>query len=180
MVLILLTILGGWLGADYVADPESIAHPWRVVVAGIAAVVVFLALSTLTQLIYILAFPVSLPSTKRFLMVLGNFSAVGAILGTALGFRMGMHLFDGARRDPSRYGLAELLDTIGDGVTLMTLIMIALCWPFAVALGRELAQELRKRGQSRGTAQVFAFMVLAVGNLLGLNAAAFAYQLLAR
>lgn len=179
-VLVLLTILAGHLGADYLADPATIPAPWRKIVAYVVAVVVFLAISTLTQLMYVLAVPVTLASTKRFLTLVGSLSATGAVLGTALGFRMGMQLFDDASRDPSRYGLAELLGTVSDGVTLMTLAMVGLCWPYAMRLGVEMTRAVLRPGQLRGLPQTTAVVIIVAGNYFGLNAAAFAYQLLTR
>ncbi|SBT52506.1 hypothetical protein GA0070611_5666 [Micromonospora auratinigra] len=177
-VLMALVVLGGHLAARYIADPALIPNPWRVVVAAVAAVVVFLAVSTLTQLTTVLMLPVTLPSTRGFLTHVGEFSALGAILGTALGFRMGEHLFVEAGRDPARYGFPDLLATISDAVTLTTLLAIALCWVRSAVLARDLARAARESGRWRGAAGYAPVLLLLVGNYIGVQAGAFAYQLL--
>ncbi|MFI7425391.1 hypothetical protein ACIBPB_00240 [Micromonospora sp. NPDC049836] len=178
-VLMGLVILGGHLAARYVDDPALIPRPWRTVTAVVAAVVVFLAVSTLTQLVTVLMLPVTVPSARAFLTHVGEFSAVGAILGTALGFRMGEHLFVAAGRDPARYGFPDLLATISDAITLMTLLMIALCWVRAAALGRDLVRAVRESGRLPGPAAYAPLLLIAAGNYIGLQAGAFVYQLLA-
>ncbi|MFG2056815.1 hypothetical protein ACGFI9_22605 [Micromonospora sp. NPDC048930] len=178
--LMAVVVLGGHLAARYIDDPGLIPRPWRVVVAAVAAVVVFLAVSTLTQLTTVLMLPVTPPSTRSFLTHIGEFSAVGAILGTALGFRMGEHLFVEAGRDPARYGFPDLLGAISDAITLMTLLMVALCWARSAILAREMVRALRESGRLRGVAAYAPVLLLAVGNYIGVQAGAFAYELLAR
>lgn len=183
-MLAVLVVVGGHLGAHYLADPASIPRPWRGVAGWAAGIVVFLAASTLTQIVAVLATPVRLPSTRRYLEFVGTYSAIGAILGAALGFRGAMHLFVDAGRDAGRYGLPDFLDTVGDDVTLTTLVMVALCWPFTVKLFVELATAMRERLTHRGVRMpgtaLFSVAILASGNLIGLNTAFFAYELLTR
>ncbi|MGR6317559.1 hypothetical protein Q2K19_05130 [Micromonospora soli] len=180
VVLMGLVVLGGHLAARYIDDPALIPGPWRIVVAVAAAVVVFLAVSTLTQLTTVLMLPVTPPSTRSFLVHIGEFSAVGAILGTALGFRMGEHLFVDAGRDPARYGFPDLLGTISDGITVLTLVTVALCWRRSAVLAFELVQAMRQSGRLPGLASYTPLLLLVVGNYIGVQAAAFAYQLLVR
>lgn len=175
-----LVVLGGHLAARYVDDPALIPRPWRVVVAVAVAAVVFLAVSTLTQLTTVLMLPVTVPSTRSFLTHVGEFSALGAILGTALGFRMGEHLFVEAGRDPARYGFPDLLGTVSDAITLMTLLTVALCWARSTVLVRDLVRAVRESGRLRGAAAYTPVLLLVVGNYIGVQAGAFAYQLLAR
>ncbi|MFG1604761.1 hypothetical protein [Actinoplanes sp. NPDC049265] len=177
MVLATLLIVGGHLGYRYVADPGTIPGPWRIPAALLAAVVIFLSVSTLTQLTSILMFSVSSPSAKRFLSTIGSFSAVGAILGTTLGFRVGSHLFAEAGRDPSRYGFPELLGTVSDTVTLMTLVAVALCWPLVVPLLRDVTRE-RHGAEGPGRASpALNLLLIAGGNAIGVQAALFTFQL---
>jgi predicted Abi (CAAX) family protease len=180
VVLVTLVILGGHLGARYIAEPGAIPQPWRVVVASIAAAVILMAVSTLTQLTSILMFSVSLPSAKQFLSTIGNFSVIGAVLGTALGFRMGLHLFVENGRDPKRYGFPELLSTISDAITVMTLIAVSLCWPFMYPLLKELVREASKPEKLWRMAPVLNFVLLFGGNYIGVQAAIFAFQLFTR
>jgi hypothetical protein len=179
-VLMGVVVLGGHLAARYIDNPALIPSPWRVPVGAVAAVVVFLAVSTLTQLITVLMLPVTVPSTRSFLTHVGEFSAVGAILGTALGFRMGQHLFVEAGRDPARYGFPDLLGTISDAITLMTLLTVALCWARSAVLVRELVAAVRESGRLGGVAAYTPVLLLVVGNYIGVQAGAFAYQLLSR
>jgi hypothetical protein len=183
-VLAVLVVVGGHLGAHYLADPASIPRPWRSVAGWAAGIVIFGAASTLTQILVVFATPVRLPSTRRYLELVGTFSAIGAILGAALGFRAAMHLFVDGGRDAGRYGLADFLDTVGDDVTLATLVMVALCWPFTVKLFVEMAAAMRERLTHRGVpmpgSALFSFAVLLYGNWVGLNTAFFAYELLTR
>ncbi|MEU4474301.1 hypothetical protein [Micromonospora sp. NPDC023888] len=184
--LAVLVVLGGNLGAHYLSDPASIPRPWRGVAGWTAGFVVFFAASTLTQIVAVFATPVRLPSTRRFLEFVGTYSAIGAIAGAALGVRGAMHLFVGEGRDSGRYGLPDFLSTMSDDITLVTLIMLALCWPFAIKLFREMASAIRERSTHQGvripgaTSHLVSFVILAYGNWTGLNAAFFAYELLNR
>lgn len=179
-VLVGLVVVGGHLAARYIDDPTLIPGSWRPGVAVTAAIVVGLAVSTLTQLTTALLLPVSLPSTRGFLVHVGEFSALGAILGTALGFRMGEHLFVEAGRDPTRYGFPDLLGTISDDITVTTLITVALCWVRSLFLLRELAVALRGSGRLRRLAGYPPLLLLAYGNWIGVQAGFFVYELLAR
>ncbi|MCI4064527.1 hypothetical protein MRQ36_18880 [Micromonospora sp. R77] len=178
--LVLLVILGGRLAAGYIDDPASIPGAWRPGVALAAAIVVGLAVSTLTQLITALMLPVTLPSTRSFLVHVGEFSAVGAILGIALGFRMGEYLFVEAGRSPARYGFPDLLATISDAVTVTTLLTVALCWVRSAFLVPELARALRASRRLRAPATASGFLLLIYGNYIGYQAATFVYELLVR
>lgn len=179
-----VVIVGGHLGAHYLADPASIPRPWRAVAGWSAGIVVFLAASTLTQLIAIFLTPVRLPSTRPYLEFVGSFSAIGAILGVAMGFRGAEHLFFDAGRDAGRYGLPDFLSTVGNDVTLVTLLMLALCWPYTLILFVELARARRERFTYRGRpipgAKLASLIFVLYGNYIGLNTAFFAYQLLTR
>ncbi len=184
VVLAVLVILGGHLGAQYLDDPASIPGPWQAVAGWVAGIIVFLAASTLTQILAVFMTPVRLPSTRRFLDLVGTYSVIGAILGIALSFRGAMHLFVDADRDAARYGLPDFLGTVSDDVTITTLVMVALCWPYTVKLFVELAAAMRERHAQRGLripgTALFSFAILAAGNLIGLNTAFFAYELMTR
>jgi len=184
-ILVAFVIIGGHLAAPYIANPASVPRPWLYVVAGLLATVSFLAVATLTELAYCIRFLRSLPSSKRFFSFVGNYSAVGAVAGTVLGLRMAGPLLIDSQRHPSASGFnfGDLLGVVGNTITMLTLFMVALCWPYAWGPVREIAKEERSklgdsRKRSRRSASALAFPVLMAGNLGGLYAASAVWRIL--
>lgn len=184
-ILVALVIVGGHLAAPYIADPASVPRPWLYIVAGLLAAITFLAVATLTELAYCIRFLRSLPSSKRFFSFIGNYSAVGAVAGTVLGLRMAGPLLIDSQRHPSPNGFhfGDLLGVVGNTITMLTLFMIALCWPYAWGPVREVAREERSklgeaRKRSRMSAPTLAFPVLMAGNFGGLYAASAVWRIL--
>lgn len=128
-----MVIGGGWYGAPYVADPASVPRPWLYVVAVVAAVVFFAAVSTLTLLGYCLVVVRHATAATTFLTRVGNYSAIGAIAGTLLGLRVAAPQLADSPQEPT---FVELVGVVGNTATLLTLVMIAACWPSLLGLVR--------------------------------------------
>ena len=182
MVILLLTlaVFGGHRAARFISEPSLIPQAWRSPVGWVAAAVVFLAVSTLTQLTNTLAFSGPSSGARRFTALVGEFSVIGAILGTVLGFRVGAHLFVESSQDPARYGFSDLLATISDSVTLMTLLAVAACWPLAARLTIESAKASMTMSGLRHGGSLQSLVVLFAGNMTGYYAALLVYNLLTR
>jgi hypothetical protein len=173
--LLVFVILGGHLAAPYIADPASIPRPWLYIVAVVASVATFAAVATLTVLAYSIRFLRFLPAAKRFFSFVGNYSAVGAVAGTVLGLRMAGPLLIHNKN----FGFADLMSETGNTITMLTLLMVALCWPYA--WGPVLAISRAERATSavrRMPAATLAFPVLIAGNLGGLYSAAAMWRIL--
>jgi hypothetical protein len=182
--LLLFVILGGHLAAPYIADPASVPRPWLYIVAAVASIATFASVATLTVLAYSIRFLRFLPAAKRFFSFVGNYSAVGAVAGTVLGLRMAGPLLVDSMRHPAtkRFDFTDLMGVTGNTITMLTLVMVALCWPYA--WGPVLAITRAERAGSadspgrRVPAAALAFPVLVAGNAGGLYAAGAMWRIL--
>jgi len=168
-----LVILLGHLAAPYVADPARIPKPTLFVVAGLLTFVVGAATATLTTLLWIMPYLRSLPEARGFLAAFGNYTAVGAAVGSVLGLRMTGPLFF-ARQ--GHYGFADMLGTISDMVTLGSLLLQMVPW--ALSLGRVYPIYQARFPEDEPRARSFTFLVLSSGNAAGLYAGAATWRIL--
>lgn len=128
-LLMALIIFAGHLAAPYVAEPSSVPLPWRLPIAGLLAVVAGLSTATLTCLAYSLVFLNDLAGVKRFSQAVGQYAAMGAILGTLLGLRMAVPLLnDSVSTHHGRLDFTAYISTLSNTATIFTLVMISACW----------------------------------------------------
>jgi hypothetical protein len=103
--------------------------PWHYVLAVVMSTIVTLSLAALVTLLTMLAIRHRSSAVQRLLNFVGGYVAIGAVVGTLRGLRIGLELFASSAHSHERYGPPDLLHTISDEVALMTLIMLALCSP---------------------------------------------------
>jgi hypothetical protein len=111
-----------------------VSTPWNCVFAIVTWTIVTFSLTTLVILLNLLAIRPRSSAAQRLLTVVGGCTAIGAVVGTLRGLRIGLELFAGSAHSRERYGPPDLLGTISDEVTLTTQIMLALCSPRAGAV----------------------------------------------
>jgi hypothetical protein len=128
MVLFVLTVS---IAADeYAMSPTLVTGRWEMVLAGASALVVFLATSTLTTTAYLVMFRRDTTGVRAFLNTLGTFATIGAILGTLLGLRLTLTFADEVAAHPEDHEqpLLEYVSLVGSTATVLTLVMVGLCW----------------------------------------------------
>lgn len=190
-LLLAFVVLAGHRAAPYVADPQSVPGPWRDVVAAALAAVVYLSLSVLTTLTYCLLALREVELAKQFLRRVGAYSALGAALGTLLGAKIALPLWSDRSTSPgvTELTFVEWVSIVSNTATVMTLLFLALCWPYAYGPVRaSMAHLLRRSSDGRqpyvetnprkALAIAVALLVLFSGNFAGLQAGVATWQML--
>ncbi|HEY7596086.1 MAG TPA: hypothetical protein VH969_23285 [Actinophytocola sp.] len=120
--------IGG--GGRYVINPNLLTGTWSYIAGALAATFTFLAMSTLMSMAYCFMFPRDTTLVRAFAASVGNFAAIGAIVGTLLGLRLvvpfGIDLVQ--HRADHDQPFMECISIVGSAATMVTLMMIGLCW----------------------------------------------------
>ncbi|HEU0088434.1 MAG TPA: hypothetical protein VFQ77_12420 [Pseudonocardiaceae bacterium] len=167
----------------HVMDPGLIERPWLYVVAAFVAAFTFLAASSLTIMTYCFMFHRNTAAARAFLGSVGNFAAIGAVLGTLLGLRLAVPFFNEIQSHPAdhKQPFMELMSLIGNTATILVLLMIGFCWVRAVGLviltmrknvGTSGAQtDEAKSWTTNWSRRVLSVGLLIVANYVGLRTA---------
>jgi hypothetical protein len=178
-MLLVAIILGGHLAAPAIKDPASVHRPWTYAVAALASLTIFGATATLTTLGYCLAFFRDVQAGRDFFKWVANYAGFGAVLGTLLGCRAAASLAGG--RHPVAF--TEFLGVIGNAATMLTLLMIAICWWRLWGVVRTIAHSTAGNSptsQLRWLWSRSTFVVSFAGNLAGIHAAYGVWHILMR
>jgi hypothetical protein len=108
--------------------------PWNDVFAVVTWTILTFSLTAPGILLTMLAIRHRSSASRRLLTLVGGFVAIGAVVGALRGLWIGLELVASSAHSHERYGPPDLVGTVSDEVTLVTLIMLALCSPHAGAV----------------------------------------------
>ncbi|HKS47971.1 MAG TPA: hypothetical protein VJT49_23235 [Amycolatopsis sp.] len=138
--LFLAIISVGYLAAPAVVDPATVPRPWSYITDGLWALVVFGATSTLGFLLYCLTFFRDSEPTRKFLTGITQYAGTGAVMGTLLGCRMAIPLVAASKTVGQPFTFVSFLGVVSNTATMLTLLMIAMCWRASLGLAMECAR----------------------------------------
>lgn len=150
--------------------------PWSHIIAVLAALIIGGATATLGTLVYCVAFFNDIQTNRHFFRRVANYAGSGAILGTLLALRTAFPL--SLQRRPITFN--EFLGVIGNAATMLTLLMIAMCWFRLWLEVRGIARESADSSKSRYMSKfqrVPTFFFLWLPNLVGTYAAFGVWQM---